>query len=240
MPVSITLSASSDHRWVLSHYAPGEVCRAHRHAEAQTSLLLAGGYVEESLEGVVRVEGPHLSRKPSLFEHQDQFGDVGALILSVRGADAIAGPARYGLAACGSREAGRAALAVAATGREAPLARLSATSFDRSGDTPASWLLEARTRLVGAPAEPIASVSRGLGRHPVAFARAFRSAYGRSPARYRHDWRVAGAIERIVRSAAALADIAADTGFADQAHMTRAVRRASGWSPGALRRLFTR
>lgn len=235
MPVSIVLSASSDHRWVLSHYAPGETCRAHRHAEAQTSLLLAGDYVEDSPQGLIRAQGSHLSRKPSLFEHQNQFGDAGALILSVHGVDAMAGPARYGLEACETREAGHAALTRAALGETTEPGAVTPTRRDAS---PAAWLVRARDRLVGAPDQSVGALAQTLGRHPVAFARAFRSAYGRSPARYRHDWRVAGAIDRVVRSMAPLADVAAEAGFADQAHMTRAVRHASGWSPGALRRLF--
>jgi AraC family transcriptional regulator len=51
---------------------------------------------------------------------------------------------------------------------------------------------------------------------------------------------VASAIDRIVRSDLALAEVSFATGFADQAHMTRAVTAASGWSPAALRRLLSR
>lgn len=238
MSVSAILSASSDHRWVLTHYEPGEACRAHRHETAQTSLLLAGGYVEESPEGVLAVEGLYLSRKQSRFEHQNQFSEAGALILSVHGPDGTAGAAGYTVATCSSREAGHAVLAQTAAGAEivheaggAPLAR-------DAGRRPPAWISQARERLIIEPPVAVAKLARAIGRHPVAFARAFRGVYGRSPATYRHDWRVANAIHRIVRSQAPLVEVALVEGFADQAHMTRAIRRACGWSPGALRRLF--
>jgi len=238
MSVSAILSASSDHRWVLTHYEPGESSRAHRHDTAQTSLLLAGGYIEESPEGILDVEGLHLSRKESGFEHQNKFSDAGALILSVHGPGAKAGAAGYHVATCVSREAGHAILTQTAAGAERLGAVGRAHLGEDTGRKRPAWISEARERLVAEPHAPIATFARTIGRHPVAFARAFRGAYGRGPAQYRHDWRVANALHQIVRSQAALADVAFVEGFSDQAHMTRAIRQACGWSPGALRRLF--
>lgn len=83
MSVSVTLEASPTRRLALSHYAPGEECRPHRHAWAQVSLLLAGGYVEDSDQGRARADGPGLSAKPGRFEHENRFGAAGALILSL-------------------------------------------------------------------------------------------------------------------------------------------------------------
>lgn len=237
MSVSAILSASSDHRWVLTHYEPGESSRAHRHDMAQTSLLLAGGYIEESPEGILEVEGLHLSRKESGFEHQNQFSDAGALILSVQGPDSAAGAAGYHVATCGSREAGHAILTRTAAGAALPGAVGERLGEDARRGRPA-WISQARERLIAEPHAPIATLARTIGRHPVAFARAFRGVYGRGPAQYRHDWRVASALHQIVRSQAPLAEVAIVEGFSDQAHMTRAIRQACGWSPGALRRLF--
>jgi transcriptional regulator GlxA family with amidase domain len=43
----------------------------------------------------------------------------------------------------------------------------------------------------------------------------------------------------LVRSDAAVSDVAADAGFYDQAHLTRALRRDSGLTPRHLRMLFS-
>ncbi|PXA95115.1 AraC family transcriptional regulator [Caulobacter sp. D4A] len=237
MPISTVLSASPDHKLVLSHYEPGEESRAHRHDCWQVSLLLAGGYVEDSLYGSLAVDRVSLSRKPSGFEHQNLFGTAGALILSVHGDAGATPPHRYQVATCSSRQAGQTFLeqAAAEDGRD--------WGAQHGADRPAcipAWLNEARHRLVEMPRTPIARLARDMERHPSAFARAFRAAFGRTPAQLRQDWRVASAIDRIIRSDLALAEVASASGFADQAHMTRAVTATSGWSPGALRRLLRR
>ncbi|MFN7106800.1 MAG: helix-turn-helix domain-containing protein [Brevundimonas sp.] len=99
-------------------------------------------------------------------------------------------------------------------------------------------LQKARQRLLAEPDLSIAGLARSLDMHPIHVARLFRSAFGRSPAQMRREARAARAIDRIIRSPAALADIAVAEGFSDQAHMTRAVSEVSGWSPGGLRRLL--
>ena len=54
----------------------------------------------------------------------------------------------------------------------------------------------------------------------------------------RQNRRAARAIDRLIRSGTPLAGIAADEGFADQAHLSRVISQATGWSPGRLRRRF--
>ncbi len=78
----------------------------------------------------------------------------------------------------------------------------------------------------------------GLDRFTIA--RQFRRQYGTSPHRYLVMRRLQSARERISRGEA-LATIAAETGFADQAHLTRHFKKAYGMTPGrwaalALRR----
>jgi AraC-like DNA-binding protein len=74
----------------------------------------------------------------------------------------------------------------------------------------------------------------GLSRYELA--RQFRAAYGTSPHRYLTMRRLDLA-RRHLASGGALADIAAATGFADQAHMTRAFKAAYGMTPGRYRSL---
>jgi AraC-like DNA-binding protein len=64
--------------------------------------------------------------------------------------------------------------------------------------------------------------------------RAFRSRFGLSPSDYQRQLRLRAA-RRALASGATVADAAAATGFADQAHLTRWFRRCYGITPGAYR-----
>lgn len=72
--------------------------------------------------------------------------------------------------------------------------------------------------------------------HPGSVSRGFRQAYGVSPKRFRLEQIASRAARTIRRTGQSLASIAADCGFADQAHMTRALVGLFGATPGALRR----
>jgi AraC-like DNA-binding protein len=76
------------------------------------------------------------------------------------------------------------------------------------------------------------------GLHPGSLARGFGQQFSISPKSFRTVIRARRAIEQIVSSAAALSTIAVDEGFADQAHMSRTIRRLTGFAPDALRQAF--
>lgn len=231
MPISVVLSSSSDHRTTLSHYAPGEECRPHRHAWSQASLLIAGDYTEDSDEGRREVGGRTLNRKPGGFEHADVFGGAGALIVSLKTPVSMTQD-RYRVIVCNSAAAGRAKLQSMRDGDEAgPDAAVTPLQAPE-------WLIDARVRLLEQDKTMIKAFARSLGRHPVSFARRFHQAFGVTPVQCRQDRRLARAMTSVVRSETPLAEIADAEGFADQAHMTRAFTAAGGWSPAALRRLF--
>lgn len=235
MSVSVTLKASPDRRLVLSHYAPGEECRPHRHDWAQVSLLLAGGYVEDSDQGRARADGPGLSAKPGRFEHENRFGDAGALILSLN--LEVVAPERYFVARPAATGRDTLRRMAGETGMTVLGGDLPGEPSGRVGQ-PGPWLNQAHDRLLAEPGLSVAALARSFGLHPVRFARLFREAFAQSPTAARQNRRAARAVDRIVRSRTPLAEIAAAEGFADQAHLSRAVGQATGWSPGRLRRLF--
>lgn len=74
------------------------------------------------------------------------------------------------------------------------------------------------------------------GLHAASVSRGFRKAYGVSPKRYRVERIASTAARRIGAGIDPLGAIAADCGFADQAHMTRALRGLFGVTPKQLRR----
>lgn len=73
---------------------------------------------------------------------------------------------------------------------------------------------------------------------PYRLSRAFSREVGVSLTRFRDRVRVGRAVERLEAGEEDLAGLAADLGFADQAHMTRTVRAHLGHTPTALRRLL--
>ncbi len=222
----------------LTHYVSGEVCRAHRHEGAQISLLLSGGYQEDGSAGRVAAHDGLLTGKPAGFEHETVFGDLGALILSVNLDEApflktyVAGQSPAGVR--------NVLLAKAAAG---DLDRLVPTRFDPSARAdlvvlPPAWLEQAHYTLGTQAESSIHGLARKAGMHPVTFSRLFRDALGRPPIVVRQSCRAARALQAIIRSTAGLIEIALDSGFADQAHMTRAVRQITGYPPARLRRMF--
>ena len=73
----------------------------------------------------------------------------------------------------------------------------------------------------------------GLGVY--SFSRRFRASFGCAPYAYVLGQRVARARRLVANPALALKQIAADCGFADQAHMTRVFKARLGATPGTLR-----
>ncbi|MGW2156407.1 helix-turn-helix transcriptional regulator [Nonomuraea sp. NPDC001699] len=73
---------------------------------------------------------------------------------------------------------------------------------------------------------------------PYRLSRAFTRELGVSLTHYRNRVRVSRALDRLESGETGLAALAADLGFADQAHLTRTVRRHVGHTPAALRRLL--
>jgi AraC family transcriptional regulator len=74
--------------------------------------------------------------------------------------------------------------------------------------------------------------------HRVHLARTFRDHYGVAVTRYSRSVRVQSALSLLTSSGFSLSRLAAETGFADQSHLTREVRAATGITPGALRTML--
>lgn len=91
--------------------------------------------------------------------------------------------------------------------------------------------------LNAAPQLSIGDWARARNLAPETVSRGFRSTFGVTPARYRAERRARAAWQDIAGGRASLAAVACDYGFADQAHMTRAITCLTGAPPGAWRRV---
>lgn len=87
-----------------------------------------------------------------------------------------------------------------------------------------------------AQAPGLTELARDCGLHPSHLARVFKQARGETVGDYVRRRRVEQAEQALHRSDLPLAEIAAQAGFADQAHFTRVFRAHFGVAPGARRR----
>jgi AraC family transcriptional regulator len=103
-----------------------------------------------------------------------------------------------------------------------------------------SWLEAARGLL-----QPDASVIRmraiagAVGVHPVHLSRSFRRRFGLTMTDYLRGRRLEAASRALLETSHGVARIASEHGFSDQAHFTRAFKRATGLTPAAFRRRRT-
>ncbi|MFP2934029.1 helix-turn-helix domain-containing protein [Pyxidicoccus sp. 3LG] len=229
-------------------HAPALVLPTHAHDTAKIGVLLAGGGSERTgLELESHTPLALFTRRPYR-SHETQYHAQGARLLFVqldpddRRARAAIDPPRLGLAT--ALELGR--LLVRAFGEprscRGRLMRDAANTILRTLDEmprprPPAWLEEARELLVANMARPptLSELGRVVGAHPVHLAQSFRAHWGMTTRHYLRAHRVFHAMELIDRGVG-LAEAAAAVGFADQSHMTRAIRLERGAPPGALRR----
>ena len=123
------------------------------------------------------------------------------------------------------------------------LALLSAASGQTIRNSPADAHIAATAReaiIAGDPAAVgLMPLARQLGVSPYRLSRAFTRELGVSLSRYRNRVRVGQVMDRLEQGESHLADLAAELGFADHAHLSRTVRQHLGETPTALRRLLT-
>lgn len=215
------------------HHAAFQTCTAgdrmdrHRHAEAYAALVLAGGYVEagdrgrfHARPGQVLIHGPWES-------HMDAFSGAGARVLNLP----LTGRVGFGAGVAADPDAVARAAERNLAEAEA-LLRETMRPLDAALD---DWpdLLAAALRRDPHTALEVWAEAAGLA--PATVSRGFRQAFGTSPRRYRAEQRALKAAEALATRADSLAALAADLGFVDQAHMTRAVSALTGFAPGRLR-----
>jgi len=205
----------------------------HRHLHAYATLVLAGCFEESGYNGRICATAGDVLIHPGLDCHGNQMVSAGVKLIRLDWPDESGIGGLYHLDDVD--EIARAAekdVTAAMQLLKSALQKRREPSPGQKHDWPDLLLVElARnpSTEIGAWAE-----ANGLARETVS--RGFAAAYEAAPSILRAELRVRLAWLRITRGADCLCRIAADTGFADQAHMTRWIHRITGASPAAWRR----
>jgi AraC-like DNA-binding protein len=212
---------------MITRHARGANLLRHRHAEPYLAVVLAGGYVEagdggrwRAGPGTVMVHGAHEA-------HRDSFDAAETVVLNL--------PVPAGLAPATGLIDDIDAIARIAERDPSIAAALAATMLRPGAHRLDDWPDLLADALVADPALALGDWADAMGLAPASVSRGFARAYGVSPKRYRLEARTRHALHTVAGSRASLAEIAAAHGFADQAHMTRALVALTGMPPGALR-----
>lgn len=214
------------------HWHGGAAVPRHIHEHPYAAVILSGGYEECGSHGRFRAGPGDVLFHDAFDTHLDRFAQRGAEILNLALPAGSAPPHAFGRIAdpegivrLAERDMPAAAARLLAESAVAPIP---------AGD----WPDRLATALAADRIVCFADWAEAQGLAPETVSRGFARLYGASPSHYRLEARSRRALRRIQHDPAPLADIAVRTGFADQAHMTRAVRALTGATPGQWRARF--
>ncbi len=205
----------------------------HRHLHAYATVVLAGDFEESGYSGRIRATEGDVLIHASMDCHANTMVSAGVKLIRLDWHDVSGTGGLYWLDDIDKIARTAELDVVEAAGLLArELAEKSQTSPGRQNDWPDLLL----TNLTENPAIELGAWAEenGLARETVS--RGFSTAYGIAPSVLRGELRARAAWLKITRGAECLARIAVDTGFADQAHMTRWVHRVTGAPPTTWRR----
>jgi AraC-like DNA-binding protein len=199
---------------------------------AYATVVLAGKFEEAGYNGRILATAGDVLIHPAMDCHANQIISAGVKLIGLDWPDTSGVGGLYHLDNI-DKLARIAERDVRATTRllQSALQNKSLRSPGERNDWPDLLLQDLRTNAsteIGEWAEV-----KGLARETVS--RRFATAYGVTPSVLRAELRAREAWLRITRGSDRLCSIAVDTGFADQAHMTRWIQRISGASPTAWR-----
>lgn len=205
----------------------------HRHLRAYATVVLAGTLEESGYIGRIQATAGDVLVHPALDCHANRKVSAGLKLIRLDWCDTNGAAGLYrldevdALARSAERDVRDAAILLSDC--------LQKKTFSPPGKRN-DWPDELARALKQDSSMEIGEWAREKGLARETISRGFAEAYGITPAVFRAEWRARAAWLRVVEGSDGLCTIAAETGFADQAHMTRWIQRVSGTSPAAWRR----
>jgi AraC family transcriptional regulator len=240
-------------------YAPGVRMPRHAHPELSITLMTHGGVQESVNTRTNDASVWSICVKPAGVEHANVFSPSGARTISAkidagwlhtdRDNHPVTAEWRW---ITGGRPGAilRAILETMRDGRgdgvwveNAAIELVAALAGDSrlsASAHPPRWLSRVREQCIEQSGGGVrtARLAAEAGLHPVALARAFRRHFGESISECVRRARAQTALTLLQGTARPIADVAADSGCADQSHLTRLIRAETGMTPIAIRRLL--
>ena len=207
----------------VGRYPAGECLPRHRHVHGYVALVLGGDYEESGDQGRIAVRPGTVVVHGDWTAHQDRFGARGAQVLNLPVAEGLAlGAGHITDPDTAARLAERDPQAAADYVRD---------HFRAGAARRDDWPDLLAAALAADPDIMLADWADHMGLNPASISRGFARAYGVSPKRFRLEARTRQALTALDAWQGSLADLAADQGFADQAHMARSIAAMTGAPP---------
>jgi AraC family transcriptional regulator len=203
----------------------GSCLASHRHANAYAALVIEGAYQEVSLDGRYGCGVGSLIIHPHFHQHADEFGPSNGSVLNLPLPDLDADLSGFRMLTVSNPEA---------------LIRLAHDDPERAGFAaleeaqicepvePPVWMARFTALIADDATANDAALQCGIS--PEHASRAVRRWFGMGPSQLRREGRVRRAICAL-RDGASPAQAACEAGFADQPHLTRTLKAATGLTP---------
>jgi AraC family transcriptional regulator len=238
----VTTVASERARIAEHEYPAGLHAAAHVHEHSYLTLIVGGAITERYSNRTERLIGGDVQFMRAGEVHSNDYVlPTRCLHVEVDSAMLPNGPMRdrrSKLLAAMIRDEFQHGDDLATLAIDGLLFALLACGMRRESDSP-RWLTRVRDALHSSFREKVSlrELSHVAGVHPAHLSREFHRRTGRTIGAYVRDLRIAYARRLLDGSAATLAEIAIDCGFADQSHFASAFRRTMGVTPGKYRKL---
>lgn len=211
----------------ISTHAAGEGLPRHRHARGYIALVIGGDYEEAGDQGRLVARAGTVVVHDDWTAHRDRFGARGARVINL--------PAIAGLAAGAGQIADPDAAARLAEHDPAAASLYVRDNFRPDIAHADDWPDLLAHALSNDPDIALTHWAEVMALDPASVSRGFARAYGVSPKRFRLEVRTRRALGALKSWRGNLAALAADQGFADQAHLARSVAAMTGMSPVCFR-----
>jgi AraC-like DNA-binding protein len=216
--------ANGPERWASNVRKP-----RHRHAYPYAAIVLAGGYEECGSDGRFRVGPGDVLLHGPFHAHLDRFMPTGAEIFNLPLHDSSS----FG---CGvGRIADPDAIVRSAETDPAAAEADLIANIREVAHVDTEWPDLLASDLLKDPELRLDAWASDHGLAAETLSRGFSKLFGLTPANFRVEARTLRAFDRIISSTTSLCEISALAGFADQSHMTRAIKTMTGVSPGHWR-----
>ena len=200
----------------------------HCHAEPYAALVLSGGYEEAGDNGFFNASAGDVLFHDSFEAHLNRFFAQGATVLNLPLASGNCPPG------IGSVSDPDAVVRMAEKSSRAA-SDLLLSLAERWTPQVSDWPAQLATNLMQCPSLKLSEWGQENDLPAWTISRGFAQVFGVSPELFRARARARRALRSIQETPTPLATIAAELGFADQAHMTRSVRQLTGATPNVWR-----